>query len=180
MKICINGGHCPGLDSGAVGASGLQEANVVHDIMQSVMYYLQQAGYETIQVQENELQAICDASNNFDADLFVSIHCNAAGSTEAKGTEVWYNDGSNIGEKLATCILNQILSTMQVESRGVKDAVPGVNGLYVLKNTNCPAVLVETAFISNPDDEALLAGEDGKDKFARSIAVGISNYCAGI
>ena len=180
MKICINGGHYPGLDSGAVGASGLQEANVVHDIMQSVMYYLQQAGYETIQVQENELQAICDASNNFGADLFVSIHCNAAANTEAKGTETWFNDGSIVGESLARCIQSQIINLLNTVDRGVKDAVPGVNGLYVLKNTNCPAVLVETAFISNPDDELLLASDQGKDDFARAIAVGITNYVAGI
>lgn len=36
MKITINGGHCPGLDSGAVGATGLQEAVVIKDVMQRV------------------------------------------------------------------------------------------------------------------------------------------------
>ena len=180
MRICINGGHYPGEDSGAVGGNGLQEADVVQRIMELVSYYLQQIGYETLPVQENELQDICDASNNFNADLFISIHCNSAGSAEAKGTEVWYNDGSAVGQKLATYILNQILGSLPVESRGVKDAVPGVNGLYVLKNTDCPAVLVETAFISNSDDEALLSSDQGKDDFARAIARGITDYVGSI
>lgn len=178
MKICINGGHCPGLDSGAVSAKGLQEANVVRDMMTLVHGYLQQVGYEVLSVQKNDLQAICDASNSYGADLFVSIHCNSAGSAIAKGTEVWYNDGSVVGLKLAKCILNQILDSLQVVNRGVKDAVPGVNGLYVLKNTDCPAVLVETAFISNLEDEELLASDQGKDDFAKAIARGITDYVA--
>jgi N-acetylmuramoyl-L-alanine amidase len=46
MKITINGGHYPGLGSGAVGAKGLQEAVVVRDIMQKVAGYLRAVGYE--------------------------------------------------------------------------------------------------------------------------------------
>ena len=176
MKICINAGHCPGLDSGAVGASGLQEANVVHDIMLLVAGYLQQAGYEVITVQDNELQTICDTSNNAGADLFVSLHCNAAANTEAKGTETWYCNGSVGGEKLATCIQGQIINSLYTTDRGIKNATPHVNGLYVLSNTDAVAVLVETAFISNLDDEVMLASDDGQDKFARAIARGISDY----
>ena len=119
MKICINAGHYPGLDSGAVGATGLQEAIVTQDIMQLVMYYLQQAGYETIQIQENELQNICDQSNKFGADLFVSIHCNAAGNTEAQGTETFCMSEFSEGGKLARCIQSQIISSMGTVDRGV-------------------------------------------------------------
>jgi len=178
MKSCINGGHYPGLDSGAVGASGLQEANVARNIMQLVAGYLQQAGHEVVTVQDNELQAICDASNNSGADLFVSIHCNAAANTEAKGTETWYCNGSAGGEKLATCIQGQIINSLYTTDRGIKDATPHVNGLYVLSNTDAVAVLVETAFISNAEDEALLASDNGKDDFARAIARGITDYIA--
>lgn len=176
MKIAINAGHYPGMDSGAVGATGLQEAVVTQDVMQLIMYYLQQAGYETIQIQENELQDICDQSNNWGADLFVSVHCNAAGSRDAQGTETFCMSELSEGGKLARCIQSQIISSMGTVDRGVKVG----SGLYVIKHTECPAVLVETAFISNADDEALLASEQGKDDFARAIAVGITNYVASI
>lgn len=179
-KIAINAGHYPGLDSGAVGATGLQEAHVAQDIMQLVMYYLQQVGYETIQIQENELQDICDQSNRFGADLFVSIHCNAAGNTDARGTETWYFGDSENGHKLAQYIDDQIVNTLSEIDRGARAAIPHKNGLYVLSNTDALAVLVETAFISNPEDEALLASEKGKDDFARAIAVGITNYVASL
>lgn len=175
MKIVINGGHCPGLDSGAVGASGLQEAIVVRDIMKRTAYFLRTVGYEVLEVQENELYQITDASNSFGANLFVSVHCNAATNAGAKGTETFYCAGSAKGGKLAQCIQNQIINSLGTVNRGLK-----TNNLYVTKNTDCPAVLVETAFISNLDDEALLSREKKRDQFAAAIARGITDYVGGI
>lgn len=172
MKICINGGHCPRLDSGAVGQTGLQESHVTHDVMQHVMYYLQQVGYETLQVQENELADITNASNEWGADLFVSIHCNAAGNRSALGTETFY--GSKQGANFARCIQSQIINNMGTVNRGIKDG----SNLYVIKHTDCPAVLVELAFISNDEDEALLASDEKKDEFAKCIARGVTDYVA--
>jgi N-acetylmuramoyl-L-alanine amidase len=180
MRITINGGHYPGEDSGAVGATGLQEAVVARDIMQRVSGYLRNVGYDVLKVQENELYQITDASNTFGADLFVSIHCNAAANTEAKGTETWYCNGSVGGERLAAYIQSQIINTIGAVDRGIKNATPHVNGLYVLSNTDAVAVLVETAFISNVDDEALLADESKRDQFSAAIARGITDYVGGM
>ena len=166
MKICINAGHYPGLDSGAVG-NILQEANVTQEIMQKVACYLRAVGYEVLEIQKNELYEITEESNAYAADLFVSIHCNAAGNISAQGTETFcYSTG---GEKLANCIQNQIVSSLGTVDRGVKTA-----NLYVIKYTECPAVLVETAFISNSEDEQLLA--NNTDDFAKAIARGITDY----
>ena len=171
MKITINGGHCPGLDSGAVGKTGLQEAAVVKDVMQCVAGYLRAVGYAVLEVQENELYQITTTSNQFGADLFVSIHCNAADSREAKGTETYCYSRGGKGERLARYIQSQIVNSLGTVDRGVKTA-----NFYVLKNTNCPAVLVEIAFISNPDDEALLANAGKRDEFARGVARGVTDY----
>ena len=53
-------------------------------------------------------------------------------------------------------------------------ATPGINGLYVLSNTDMPAVLVELAFISNAEDVVLLTEQ--QDEFARAIARGVTDY----
>lgn len=169
MKICINGGHCPGLDSGALGLF-LQEADVTNTLMQGVAKYLRDVGYEVLEVQENELYQIANASNDWGADLFVSIHCNSALDNSARGTETYCFGGE--GEELAFCIQNQIVNSLGSVDRGVKYS----KGLYVLKYTDCPAVLVETAFISNPDDETMLS--DRSDDFARAIARGITDFYA--
>lgn len=176
MKIAINGGHFEGLDSGAVGASGLHEANVTHRLMGLVSYYLQQIDYETLQIYENELQDICSQSNDWGADLFVSIHCNAAANTDAQGTETFCMTEASAGGKLARCIQSQVVSSLGTVDRGVKCG----SGLYVIRNTDCPAVLVETAFISNPDDEKLLLDDSKLDQFAAAIARGITDYVGGM
>lgn len=170
MKICINGGHCPGKDPGAVG-DYLQEADVAKQLMQGVAGYLRAVGYEVLEVQENELYEITDASNSWGADLFVSLHCNAAMNRSARGTETFCY-GAGEGESLAYCIQRQMVESLGTVDRGVKYS----KGLYVLKYTDCPAVLVETAFISNVEDEALLRAR--LDDFARAIARGVTDYFA--
>lgn len=178
MKICINAGHAPkgNPDPGAVGGTGLRESDVVYEIMQPMTYYLQQVGYEIIQVQDDDLQKICDVSNSFGAELFVSIHCNAAENKAAQGTETFYASPCGEGEKLAQCVQSEIIGRLKTVDRGIKVG----NGLYVIKHTHCPAVLIETAFISNSKDEALLATKQGKEDFARAIALGITTYVASV
>ena len=166
MKICVNAGHFPGVDSGAVGEY-LQEANVTKQIAEIVCNDLKLVGYEVLFVQENELYEITNASNSFEADLFISVHCNAAENRSARGTETFCYSAGN---KLAACIQNQIVNSLPVIDRGVKYS----KGLYVLKYTNCPAVLVETAFISNLNDEKLLLERDVE--IAHAISRGITDY----
>jgi N-acetylmuramoyl-L-alanine amidase len=171
MKITVNAGHYPGLDSGAVGQTGLQEAEVATDIAQKVCEYLTAVGYEVLFVQENELYQITNASNRFGADLFVSIHCNAAENTNAKGTETFYSSGSAEGEKLAQCIQSQIINSLGTVDRGLK-----TNSLYVTHNTDCTSVLVECAFISNVEDECMLADINKRDELAKAISRGVTDY----
>ena len=165
MKIFINPGHCVGEDSGAYGF-GLAEADVALNIAEKVADYLKVVDCEVKIFQYDGLAEIVDVANYWNADIFVSVHCNAADG-HAKGTETFYF--SDEGAQLADCIQNQIVSKLGTVDRGIKAA-----NFYVIKHTNCPAVLVETAFIDNVDDNALLA--DNQDYFARAIACGISDY----
>lgn len=171
MKISVNAGHYPGIDSGAVGWTGLQEANVANDIAHKVCGYLAAVGYEVLFIQENELYQITDLSNSFGADLFLSIHCNAAENTDAKGTETFYINGSTEGQRLAQCVQYQIINSLGTVDRGLKTA-----NFYVTRNTNCPAILIETGFISNREDECMLADEKQRDELAKAISRGITDY----
>lgn len=171
MKVTINGGHYPGLDSGAVGASGLQEANVAKDVANRVIDILSSIGYETLFVQENQLHQITKASNEFNSDIFVSIHCNAAENTSAQGTETFCYHLLGNSEKLANAIQSQIINSLGTVDRGIK-----TGNFAVVRDTDCPAVLVELAFISNEEDEALLSDSDKLDEFAKAIARGITDY----
>ena len=173
MKISINAGHYPGLDSGAVGVGGLQEAEVAKNISERVVNILREVGYNALFIQKNELYEIVELSNDFDAQLFVSIHCNAAENRSAQGTETFY--GSDEGSKLAQCIQSQIIDNLGTVDRGTKDG----SRLYVIRNTNAVAVLVEVEFISNAQGECMLADLNKQEQLARAISRGVSDYARG-
>lgn len=170
-KIFINPGH-GGDDPGACG-NGLKERDVVLKIGKRVEDYLHAVGYDVKLLQYDGLSEICAQANAWQADLFVSIHCNAGGGT---GTETFYYEYSTAGKKLAACIQRQIVTSIGTHDRGLKTKISGGYDSYVCKYTNMPAVLVETAFIDNPDDAKLLV--EREDDFAKAIARGITDYLA--
>ena len=168
MKIAINPGHYDSLDSGAVGQNGTHEANVVYSIAQRLQQRLNDEAYQTVFISSNELQEICDIANTEQADYFISIHANACDNPDVQGAETWYM--SDTGKELATSIQAQL--AVREKDRGIKNSV----GLYVLRHTAMPAVLVECAFISNADEEAFLSSDEGQDFFAESIYRGLEGY----
>lgn len=179
MKVYLNPGHDVLHDSGACNADGTREADIAAQVGELVKYYLQAAGCEVMMRQSDNLcwdsnyadrqdAAVCPEANDWGADIFVSIHCNAFNAT-ANGTEVeCYGPGE--GERLAQCIQDQIVRSLGTVDRGVKY----MPGLMVLRKTNMTAVLVEMAFIDQNDDCKLLT--ENTDEFARAIARGITDY----
>lgn len=185
MKVFINPGHDQKYDSGAVNPnSGLREADVAAEVGALVVDYLEAASCECQIMQSDNLAptpagrseytdrqglTVTETANEWGADLFVSIHCNAANAA-AQGTEVECFGGGGAGEALAQCIQSQIVGSLGTVDRGVKY----MPKLLVLRYTDMPAVLVEMAFIDNDEDAALLADE--QDDFARAIARGVTDY----
>lgn len=169
MRVFLNPGHDLFCDPGACGC-GLEEATVVYDICKLVEKYLKAANVEvSANVQDDDLRWVCSTANQYATDIFVSVHCNSAASEYATGTETFALYSGGLGDKLAHCVQSQIVRSLGTVNRGVKYA-----NFYVLVHTDMPAILVETAFICNPNDAELLRNK--KDEFARAIARGITDY----
>lgn len=183
-KIVLDPGH-GGSDSGAVGPHGLKEKDVALAISKNMADILRTSGavvtmtrdtdvdvYGPLASDHDELQARVDVGNR-DAgnQIFVSIHCNAFTSPTAHGTGTYYFASSYRGQLLAESINDAI-----VADTGLADRGPQTARFYVLKNSNMPAVLIETAFISNYQEEALLGDEEFQYKIAAAICKGISQY----
>lgn len=180
MKVFVNAGHAPGgvPDPGAVGPSGVRESDVTAAVAAQVVQYLTAAGCEAMAYQSDSLQGICDAANNWGADVVVSIHCNSF-NAESTGMEIWTSRGQTPADELATLIMAQMAGefpTLPVRGDWSDGDVDKEAGLYVLIHTEAPAVLVEMAFISNPVEEAILANEQGQQMFAAAIARGVTDY----
>ena len=169
MKVFINP------SSLEINANGLQASAVALNIGQRIAAHLNTTGITTELQQLDSVEAIYTASNNSGADLFVAIHCNSADS-KVSGTETFYCQGSANGQKLAQAIQSRIIPALGTVDRGIKDDTQSATGtLGVLRKTACPAVLVETAFISNANDAQLL--RDKQEEFAQAISHGIMDYC---
>ena len=170
MKILVNAGHAVnGTDWGACG-NGLREAEVNKTISTTLVSYLKSYGYNvTLYQQTNSVNDVWRFENKGDYDLVISVHCNSFNST-SHGHEVLYYPTSSQGKKLAQSIQTSLVKTVGLRDRGVKPR----SNICVLKRTRSIAVLVETAFISNPNEAKLL--REKPDAFARAIAIGVKNY----
>lgn len=177
MKICIDAGHNhSGFDTGAT-ANGLKEQDITFRIALLLQKKLEKAGVNTVMTRKTNTENLGSSvstsiarrvaiSNKNNCDYFVSLHCNAGGGT---GTEVLvYKKGGNASQ-LAEKILTSLTTLLPLQNRGIKEA-----NLGVLRDTDCPAVLVETAFLDHPADAALL--QQKEDVFANAVFRGILEY----
>ena len=172
-KILINPGHDVKKDPGAVNKIlNLTEAKIVMVIGDMVSAKLAARDYEVCCLQDNYLTGVITSANNWQADIFVSIHCNGFNSSQANGTETLYYSRSAAGKRLAQCLQDSLVSEFGLTDRGIKSA----DWAGALKNTNMPAVIVEMAFLTN-DREARLMHEQPA-RWADAIVTGIEDYLA--
>ena len=175
MKICIDPGHNGASEPGAVGPTGLKEADCTLAIAKIVAEKLRQAGVSVLMTRTADknisLSERCRMANEAGVDSFVSIHINSATNPSAAGTETYSFATGTAGEKLAKSIQINLAEAIRLPDRGAKTA-----NYQVLRDTTMPAVLTEVCFICNPAEENLLRQESFLQKAAEGIAGGILRY----
>ena len=143
MKYGIDIGHnCPP----DIGAKGLKQEDILTmEVGTKVISKLKSLGHQVIDCKPvragsvgDSLRQRCSIANSNNVDTFVSIHFNSFNG-EANGTEVFA--ASDTGRSIAKRVLDQIVK-LGYFNRGVKDG----SHLYVVSNTNMPAILVENCF----------------------------------
>jgi N-acetylmuramoyl-L-alanine amidase len=119
----------------------------------------------------DELQARCDVANKAGARMFVSIHVNSFTTSALSGTTTYYYKGIDL--PLARAVHRRLIASLGTKDDGVRK-----DNFYVIHHTTMPAVLVETAFLSNSGDAALLRSSEFLQRVAQAIADGIGDYAA--
>lgn len=175
MKICLDPGHSGPFEPGAC-SGGCTEAELTLRIARFTKEELELRGHEVRltregSIENSELAWRAELSNSWSADLFLSIHCNSAERVDAEGTETYHYPRSTHGTWLACCIQFRLTDALLTEDRGVKIA-----NFQVLRETDCPAVLIECGFISNPIDRAMLADPLEQWRIGAAIAEGVADY----
>ena len=181
-SIVIDAGHGGG-DSGARGPSGVTEKEVTLAVALKVQQLLQSSGANVVMTRTTDRDVSWAGSSNGQelqarvdktppgAAVFVSIHCNAFSNSVTQGMETYYYWGSEEGRRLATLLNEELANFGGRFNRGVKGA-----NFYVLKHTSIPASLVELAFITNPEEEYLLADNEYQQQLALAITRAIKRY----
>lgn len=173
-KIFIDPGH-GAHDPGAVGKHSKEKDNVLK-VGLRLKTLLESAGHTVKMSRSSDvfipLSTRAQMANDWGADLFMSLHNNAA-TASATGFETFIH--THTQSKTAgfqTAIHTAIANSIGIRDRGKKRA-----NYAVLRLTKMPAVLVEYAFISNSSDESILINE--VEKLAQLTAKGVTNYVGG-
>jgi len=202
--ITIDPGH-GGVDNGTTNKRlGLMEKTMAFDVATRLAKLLRAQGYKIVMTRETdtkiELPIRAATANAAGADLFLSIHFNSLeADTKTNGTEIFTFAPANFrstdswsrktddSEKepspvnkydhwssvLGYAMQHEMLGSLKTFDRGKKIAHWGV-----LKPLNCPGVLIESGFLSNPAEAKKISTPEYRQQIAEAIARGVKSYAA--
>lgn len=218
--VAIDAGH-GGEDPGARGKHGTSEKDVALAIARQVARAIaNESGMRPVLIRDGDyyipLRRRMDKARRHKADIFVSIHADAARNRNARGSSVytlssrgatseaarWLADKENASDliggvsledkddMLASVLLDLAQTATndlsQVLGRRVLDRLVGIGPVHqkdvqaaafaVLKSPDVPSILVETAFISNPDEERKLRSSAFQQQMAQAIFLGVKDF----
>lgn len=189
--LVIDAGH-GGFDGGAVGATGTTEQDINLSIAQRVATLSAFFGVQTALTRADDQALDYDASKsvreNKIADIkareqtvrnimnpvFLSIHLNKFTDPQYHGAQVFYSPNHAGGRALAELLQQTLVCGADPENH--RQAKQAEGSIYLMKKLDCPAVIVECGFLSNPTEEALLAQPDYHKKLAICIVCGYLQY----
>ena len=220
LIVAIDAGH-GGQDPGAIGPSGKREKDVTLAIARELARQINATpGLKAFLVRDSDmflpLPRRSQLARAAKADIFISIHADAAENRAAKGSSVyvlslrgassqrarWLADKENAADliggagahkpdnTLASVLLDltqsgqmrasedaagHVLSGLKSIGNNHKPAIERAN-FSVLRTSDMPAMLVETAFISNPDEERRLIDPQYQRTVARAVLDGVNTY----
>ena len=171
--VIIDPGH-GGEDAGEIANGSLGEADICWDIAVRLARNLAEAGARarfTRTENENPDHALrAERANDLDADVCVSLHLNHNPEPTAEGAATFYFPRSTAGEQFAECTQRALVAL------GLRDCRAHARSYPILKETKMPAILVEPAFISNPDEAKRLQDAGFREELARALAGAIKVY----
>lgn len=182
IKIYIDQGHNPENPNAGAEGNGLREQDITYRIGIALAELLRQNGDFEVRLSRptptatlgssnaTSLRARVDDANEWGADAFISIHTNASDNASATGVEAFAYSKPSVAFNLGSTILSSLSDATGLRNRGMKTRP----GLYVLRRTQMPSVLVEVGFITNPGDATLM--NQNPELFAQGIYNGIVSY----
>lgn len=178
ILVALDPGH-GGEDEGC-SRQEILEKDVNLQIAKAVESRLLAMGYQVMFTRDDDTSLTLDQrvelANAAGADAYISIHQNACEeqSSDISGIETWYNEekGEQGSKRLAQLVHNDVILYTEARDR----QVIADDTLRVIRETNMPACLVETGFLSNGKEREKLCSEEYQERIAEGIVSGIDLY----
>jgi N-acetylmuramoyl-L-alanine amidase len=191
LVVVIDPGH-GGFDPGVVADSGVVEADLNLAVSLKLRDILVRAGAKVFLTRTEDRDLLqpgdsqrhgsairadlirrVEAVKRAGADLLLSLHCNAFPSSVWRGAQTFYMPGAHPGGRF----LAEAIQAELVRVTGETDREPnGRQDIFLIKETDAPAVVVEVGFLSNPRDLALLQDPDYQHLIAMAIFFGVCRF----
>lgn len=192
-KIIIDPGH-GGIFPGKVGKNDLREKDINLEVAKKLVKFLNESGAMVIMTrntdrdlvdsniagrfllkQRSDLQNRVKLSKEYNADIFISIHCNSIPSERWSGAQTFYDPENKESEILAKTIQSELIKQLKNTKRQALIR----RDTYLFENLEIPAVIIECGFLSNPKEAELLSQNEYQYRLAFAIYSGIVKYLAG-
>ena len=188
--IVLDAGH-GGLDSGAVGKSGVLEKDVNLSVVLALRDMLELSGFEVVLTREEDIsiydagvvgirnQKLSDMDNRLEIvqsypdSIFLCIHQNNYTDPQYFGGQMFYNDNHPDNRTLAQIMQNRFAILQTGNDREIK--LSG-DELFLLKSNPNPSLMIECGFLSNPEEEAKLGSWEYQQQVAFTIYGGVVEY----
>ena len=189
LTVAVDAGH-GGYDGGAVGrVSGTPEKGLNLDVARRVEQLLRRQGADVVMTRTDDY-ALCDERPPIrkklqdmqrraqlirlnDADVVLSIHMNEYVRRSESGPQVFYREDCPAGRLLAGAVQAAMIAGLEPRTKR-----PALGGDYYILTLGVPSVLVDCGFLSNREEEEKLMQEAYRQKVARSIVQGVSDWHA--
>lgn len=188
--IVIDPGH-GGEDGGAVSDNGVLEKDINLSIANdtSALFYL--LGFDILRTRKNDMaldsgedtirkRKVSDMKkrleifNSSKENTIISIHQNKFSESKYHGAQIFYSPNNSKSKQLADSIKYSVKGLLQPDNE--RECKKADGGIYLLKNTNNPAIIVECGFISNEEECNHLIDKQYQKQMAFSITAGFLSY----
>lgn len=187
-RVIIDAGH-GGVDGGAVSCTGIYESSINLDFALKLNDLLHLLGIRTVMIRTTDESVYTEGTtiaakkvsdlkervrivNGTPNALLISIHQNYFHDGRYSGSQVFYG-GQKESKQLAEHLQGSFRAYMDANNtRQAKKS----SGVYLMEHSNCPAVLIECGFLSNPSEERQLLDESYQKKMCSVIAATLSQY----
>ena len=188
-KFCViidvgHGGH----DPGKVGVTGCYEKDINLEIANYLKVFLEFKDVEVVLTRDGDYGLCHETDANkkttdmknrvkkikeIQPDLVVSIHQNSYSDGSIWGAQTFYYSGDVESLELAKFLQESLIDTLNTKNKRKEKAN---DSYYLLKNTDCPCVIVECGFLSNYEECTKLESAYYQEKVAWSVHMGIMKY----